>query len=88
MVSALSGTQPCGAMHGVVVSTLINNNNRTERRNLRFLRSPHCAANHLQHVRLSGPGAIICKSCATHRALIMCNMSCCVPHGKKGQLIY
>ena len=28
-----------------------------------FLQSPHCAANRLQQVRLSGPGAIVCKSC-------------------------
>ena len=37
-----------------------------------FLRSPHSAENCLQHVRSSGPGVIVCKSCATHRALIMC----------------
>ena len=37
-----------------------------------FLQSPHCAANCLQHVRSSGPGATMCKSCATHRALITC----------------
>ena len=37
-----------------------------------FLQSPHSAANCLQHVRSSGPGAIVCKSCATHRALITC----------------
>ena len=41
-----------------------------------FLQSPHSAANCLQHARLSGPGTIVCKSRATHRALIMCNMSC------------
>ena len=27
--------------------------------------SPHCAANRLQHVRSSGPGAIVCKSRAS-----------------------
>ena len=43
-------------------------------------------ANCLQHVRSSGQGAIMCKSRATHRALIMCNMSCYVPRGAKGQL--
>ena len=37
-----------------------------------FSQSPHSAANCLQHVRSSGPGAIVCKSRATHRALIMC----------------
>ena len=37
-----------------------------------FVQSPHSAANCLQHVRLSGPGATMCKSPATHRALITC----------------
>ena len=37
-----------------------------------FLQSPHSAANCLQHVRSSGPGATVCKSRATHRALITC----------------
>ena len=37
-----------------------------------FLQSPHSATNCLQHVRSSGPGAIMCKSRATHRALITC----------------
>ena len=37
-----------------------------------FLQSPHSAENCLQHVRSSGPGAIVCKSRATHRALITC----------------
>ena len=36
------------------------------------LQSLHSAANCLQHVRSSGLGAIVCKSCATHRALITC----------------
>ena len=53
-----------------------------------FLQSPHCAANRLQHVRSSGLGAIMCKSRATHQALITCNMSCYVPRGTKGQLSY
>ena len=35
-----------------------------------FLQSPHSAANCLQHSR--GPGAIVCKSRATHRTLITC----------------
>ena len=43
-----------------------------------FLQS-HSAVNYLQHARSSGPGAIVCKSRATHRALITCNMSCYVP---------
>ena len=37
-----------------------------------FLQSPHRAANCLQHVCSSGPSAIVCKSRATHRALVMC----------------
>ena len=43
-----------------------------------FLQSPHSAANCLQHARSSGPGAIMCKSRATHRALITskCHVTC------------
>ena len=37
-----------------------------------FLQFSHSAANCLQHVRSSGPGATVCKSRATHRALITC----------------
>ena len=37
-----------------------------------FLQSPHSAANCLQCARSSGPGAIVCKSRATHQALITC----------------
>ena len=37
-----------------------------------FLQSPHSAANCLQHVSSSGPGATVCKSRATRRALITC----------------
>ena len=37
-----------------------------------FSQSPHSAANRLQHVRSSGPGAIVCKPRATRRALITC----------------
>ena len=33
-----------------------------------FLQSPHCTANPLQHVRSSGPGAIMCRSHATSSA--------------------
>ena len=53
-----------------------NNNNRNERSSSRFLKSPHCAAKCLQHVRSSGPDAIECKSRATHRALITYNVRC------------
>ena len=37
-----------------------------------FSQSPHSAANCLQHVCSSGPGAAVCKSRATHWALIAC----------------
>ena len=37
-----------------------------------FLQSPHSAANRLQHEHSSGPGATVCKSRETHRALITC----------------
>ena len=49
-----------------------NNNNRIQRRYSSFFQSPHSAANRLQHVRSSGTGLIVCKSRATHRALITC----------------
>ena len=53
-----------------------------------FLQSPHCATNRLQHVRSSGLGVTVCKSCATCWALITCNMSCYMRRGTKGQLSY
>ena len=37
-----------------------------------FIQSPDSAENCLQHVRSSGPGTIVCKPRATHRALITC----------------
>ena len=58
-----------------------NDNNRTERCNSRFY-----AISSLRRI-LSGPGAIVCKSRATHQVLIMCNMWY-VPRGTKGQLSY
>ena len=64
-----------------------NNNNSTETSNLRFLQSPHCTRNCLQHVRSSGPGAIVCKSSATHRKLIMCNKPCATWYKGTAQLI-
>ena len=39
-----------------------------------FWRSLHCTTDSLHYVLLSGLGAIMCKLCATHRALIMYNM--------------
>ena len=51
----------------IVVCRNNNNSNCIERCNLRFLQSPQCAANCLQHARSSGPGR--------NRAQIMCNTS-------------
>ena len=64
-----------------------NNNNRIERRNSRYLGSSHCAANCLQHVRSSGPGAIVCKSRAAHRTLIACNLQCATWYEGTAQLL-
>ena len=66
-----------------------NNNNGTDRCNSRFftissLRREPC----LQHIRASGPGAMVFKSCATRRGLITCSMSWYVPCRTKGQLSY
>ena len=55
--------------------------------NLRFLQSLHYAANCLQHVRSSGQGATVCKSHATHQALIMCSMSCATWYPGTAQLL-
>ena len=67
--------------------TIDNNNNRTERCYLRFLQSPHCAPNCLQHVRSSGQGAVMCKSHTAHRALITCSMSCATWYKGTAQLL-
>ena len=64
-----------------------NSNNRIEGHNLRCLQSPHCATNCLQHVRSSGPGAIMCKSRATHQALITCNLQCTTWYEGAAQLL-
>ena len=52
-----------------------------------FSLSPHCAASCLQHVRSSGQGGIVCKSRATHRALITCTMSCATWYERTAQLL-
>ena len=49
-------------------------NNGIESTILDFIQSPHCIANCLQHACSSGPGAIVCKSHATHWALITYSM--------------
>ena len=65
-----------------------NDNNRIERRSARlFLQSPHCTANCLQHVHSSCHRAIVCKSLATHRALITCNMSSATWYQETAQLL-
>ena len=53
-----------------------NNDNRIERRNLRLFTISSLRWDCLQHARSSGPGVTVCKSCATHRTLITCSMSC------------
>ena len=53
-----------------------------------FLQSHHCSTNRLEHVYSSDLGAVVCKSCATHQALITCNMSYYVPRDMKGKLSY
>ena len=60
---------------------------RTERRNLRFLQCPHCAAKCLQDVRSSGFGTTVCKSRAIHRELITCNASCATWYKGAAQLL-
>ena len=50
-----------------------SSNNHIESHNSTFLRPPHCATNCLQRVCLSGQSAVICRSCAAHWVLIMCN---------------
>ena len=70
-----------------------NNNNkkkkyRTERRNSRFFVICSLRREPSPTRTFNGLGAIVCKSRATHRALITCNMSCYVPRDMKGQLSY
>ena len=47
-----------------------------DRHNSRFLQCRHCAVNCLWHRCSSGEGAIVCKSHATHLALIAYNLLC------------
>ena len=64
-----------------------NNDNVIDRHNSRILQSPYCATNCLQHVLLSGQGAILCKSCATRQGLITFNMSCTLWYQGTAQLL-
>ena len=43
-----------------------NDNSHTERCNSEFVQSPHCAMHCLQHVCLSEPDAVMCKSHTIH----------------------
>ena len=63
------------------------NNDRIERRDRDFLQSPHCPRNCLQHVRSSGQGTIVCKSPATHQALIIWNVLCATWYVGTAQLL-
>ena len=52
-----------------------NDNDCIEKRSSRFLQSPHCARNCLQHVCTSCQGTIVCKSRATDQAQhVVCHM--------------
>ena len=64
-----------------------NSNNCMERCISRFLQSPHCALNCLQHIHLNGQRANVYKSPATHRVLIRCSMSCAMWYKGKAPLI-
>ena len=52
-----------------------------------FGRSPHCTANCLQRVRSRVPGATVCKSRATHRELVTCNLQCVTWYEGTAQLL-
>ena len=46
-----------------------------------------CTVKCLQHVRSSSLGPTVCKSCATHRALITCNQQCATWYEGTAQLL-
>ena len=52
-----------------------------------ILQSPHCAVICLLHVRSSGQGGIVYKSCATYRACITCSMPCNALYKGTAQLL-
>ena len=52
-----------------------------------IFQSPHCAANCLQHVRPSGPGATVCTPLAIHQTRTMRNMSRATRHEGTAQLL-
>ena len=56
-------------------ATNSSNHNNIERCNYRFCNSTDCTMNCFQHTCWSGKGTKVCKSHATHWALIMCDTS-------------
>ena len=65
-----------------------NNNYCTERRSLSsFFQTISSLCPVLPHKRWSGQGAIVCKSCAKHRALITHNMSCAIWYEETAELL-
>ena len=64
-----------------------SNNNDIEKLIWRFLLSTHSTSNCLQPVNSGGQGAVVCKSRATHRALITCNMSSATWYEGTAQLL-
>ena len=63
-----------------------NNNSRIQRRNSRFFFNLLTAPRTVSNTHSGCPDSIVCKSRATHRAPITCNISCYMPRGRKGQL--
>ena len=52
-----------------------NNNDRIEWLSLRFLQSPHCAEDCLQHIGSSGQGPVMCNTSSTyHTQHVMCHV--------------
>ena len=64
----------------------LSNDNNGDRIRDFFTISSHFS-NCLQHIRSSGQGTIVCKSCATHQTLSMCNMSCATWYKGTAQLL-
>ena len=62
------------------------NNNHIQRCNLKFfLQSPHCAANHLQHVAWRNPVEIMCNTSSAYHVQHV--MLCAMWHEGKAQLL-
>ena len=69
------------------VSLLIDNYSSNNDAVPNFLPSPHCTMCCLQHVCASGQGAIECKSCEIHQALVRCRMPCTTLYKGTAQLL-